>query len=149
MLRIDAGHLNDNLVLGVQRQAARERGESVSPQALQDGLRVSLSELGRIQSVAKNDDIDESNLPDAVKEILKMIRALKQQIAEKKQELEAVMADRSLSPEARQVRVEALQGELSSLQGALSSANANLIKVMRDAGLSPEQRQAAATLAMA
>ncbi|MBB2496172.1 hypothetical protein [Aquipseudomonas ullengensis] len=149
MLRIDVGQMNDNLVLGVQRQAARERGETVAPETVKEGLRVSLSELGRIQSVAKNDDIDESNLPDTVKEILKMMRALKQQIAEKKQELEAVMADQSLSPEARQVRVEALRGELNALQGALSSASANLIKVMREAGLSAEQKQTAAKLAMA
>lgn len=148
MLRIDVGQLTDNLAQGVQRRVARDNGETVSPQALREGLRVSLSELGRTQASAKNDDIDESNLPDTIKEILKMIRALKQQIAEKQAQLEALMTDQSLSPEARRVRVEALQSELGSLQGALSSASANLIKVMREAGLSPEQMQTAAKLAM-
>lgn len=148
MLRIDVGGLTERLSLSIQRQVARERGETPSAEAVADGLRVSLSELGRGRSSAKNEDIDESNLPDSVKELLRLIRALKQQIAEKKAELEAVLAEPGLDPEARQLRVEALRSELASLQGALSSASANLLKTMREAGLSEEQMQTAAGLAL-
>lgn len=148
MLRIDVGGLSERLSLGIQRQAARERGETSSAEAVADGLRVSLSELGRVRSTAQNEDIDESNLPDNIKELLRLIRALKQQIAEKQAELEALMAEPGLAPEIRQLRVEALRGELASLQGALSSASANLLKAMRDAGLSEEQMQTAASLAL-
>ncbi|MBB1519705.1 hypothetical protein [Aquipseudomonas guryensis] len=148
MLRIDVGGLTERLSLGIQRQVARERGETPSAEAITDGLRVSLSELGQVRSSAKNEDIDESNLPDSLKELLRLIRALKQQIAEKKAELEALMAEPGLNPEARQLRVEALRSELASLQGALSSASANLLKAMREAGLSDEQMQAAAGLAL-
>lgn len=148
MLRVGAAAVLDRLGLGVQRQAERAGGEEPDAGEVQAGLRVSLSELGRSRAAAKNDDIDESNLPESIKEILKMIRALKQQIAEKKAELEALMAEPGLDPQTRRLRVEALQMELSSLQGALTAASANLIKVMREAGLSGEQMQTAAKLAM-
>jgi hypothetical protein len=44
---------------------------------------VSLSELGRARSAAaeKNGDIDDSDLPDEIKQTLKLIRQLKAQIA--------------------------------------------------------------------
>lgn len=148
MLRVDTAAVIDRLGLGVQRQAARARGEEPAVGEVQAGLRVTLSELGRSQAAAKNDDIDESNLPDSIKEILKTIRALKQQIAEKKAELEALMADPGLDADTRRMRAEALQMELSSLQSALSAASANLLKVMRESALSSEQMQAAASLAM-
>lgn len=148
MLRVDTAAVIDRLGLGVQRQAARARGEEPDAGEVQAGLRVTLSELGRSQAAAKNDDIDESNLPDSIKEILKTIRALKQQIAEKKAELEALMADPGLDADTRRMRAEALQMELSSLQSALSAASANLLKVMRESALSSEQMQAAASLAM-
>ncbi|UUY07239.1 hypothetical protein LRS11_15565 [Pseudomonas sp. J452] len=148
MLRIDVGGLTERLSLGIQRQVARNNGEAADAEAVADGLRVSLSELGRVRSSTKNADIDESNLPDSVKELLRLIRALKQQIAEKQAELEALMAEPGLAPEIRQLRVEALRSELASLQGALSSASANLLKAMREAGLSDEQMQTAAGLAL-
>ncbi|HSC82711.1 MAG TPA: hypothetical protein VLC30_03745 [Pseudomonas sp.] len=111
-------------------------------------MRVSLSELGRTRAAAKNDDIDESGLPDSVKDLLKLIRTLKQQIAEKQQELEALMAEPGLDPQTRRLRAESLQTALASLQGALTAANANLLKAMREAGLGAEQMQTAANLAM-
>lgn len=148
MLRIDVSDLTGRLSLGIQRQVARQNGEVPDAKAVSDGLRVSLSELGQVRASAKNEDIDESNLPDSVKELLRLIRALKQQIAEKKAELEAVLAEPGLNPEVRQLRVEALRSELASLQGALSSASASLLKAMREAGLSDEQMQTAAGLAM-
>ncbi|MGL4318313.1 MAG: hypothetical protein ACRCTL_17080 [Pseudomonas sp.] len=148
MLRVDTAAVIDRLGLGVQRQAERAGGEEPDAGEVMAGLRVSLSELGRTRAAAKNDDIDESGLPDSVKEILKLIRALKQQIAEKQDELKALMAEPGLDPETRRLRVEALQTELAGLQGALSAASANLIKVMREAGLSGEQMQTAAKLAM-
>jgi chromosome segregation ATPase len=77
-----------------------------------------------------------------------MIRELRAQIAEKQAQIDAVMRDQSLDPEARRLQLESLQTELASLNGALASANANLVKLMRENGLSPEQMQTAASLAM-
>jgi Sec-independent protein translocase protein TatA len=146
--------LVERLALGVQRQAARADGEVASEEAseeeMRDGLRVTLSELGKVRAAAaKNDDIDEADLPDNIKEILKMIRALRQQIAEKQAELQALMADSEMDPQLKQMRVEALRSELTSLQGALSTAQASLVDALKDKRLSDDQRMKAASLAMA
>ena len=55
-----------------------------------------------------NADIDDSGLEDSVKQVLKMIRQLKQQIAEKQAELAAVAADNTLSPEEARAKVSVL-----------------------------------------
>ncbi|MGK8436189.1 hypothetical protein ACRS3X_02345 [Ectopseudomonas hydrolytica] len=146
-MRIDSGGPLGNLVQAVQRQnTAAER----SPEEVREGLRVSLSELGKsmAEKAERNRDIDDSDLPKAIKDLLKMIRELRAQIAEKQAQIDAVMRDHSLDPEARRLQLESLQTELASLNGALASANANLVKLMRENGLSPEQMQTAASLAM-
>lgn len=149
-MRLDSNALTHNLSLAVQRQKAAAQGETADPQTLREGLRVTLSELGQARSASaqKHNDIDDSELPQTIKQILKMIRELKAQIAAKQAELKALLADSSLDAQARRVQAEAIQGELSSLNGALASANANLIQIMREQGLSSEQMQLVATLAM-
>lgn len=87
----------------------------------------------------KNGDIDDSDLPNEIKQTLKLIRELKAQIAAKQQALKELATDQSLSPEARRLKAEALQGELSSLSAALTGANVTLLSLTRDAGLSQEQ----------
>ncbi|MDD0843729.1 hypothetical protein [Pseudomonas sp. Gutcm_11s] len=149
MLKIDVSAMTERLSLGVQRQVARAEGEEPSEQEVRDGLRVSLSELGRVRSAAKNDDIDEADLPDNIKEILKLIRALRQQIAEKQAELQALMTEPGADPQLQQARAEALRSELASLQGALSTAQAGLVQALKDKRLSDDQRMQAASLAMA
>ncbi|MBA4245496.1 MAG: hypothetical protein C0452_16370 [Pseudomonas sp.] len=146
-MRIDSGGPLGNLVQAMQRQnTAAER----SPEEVREGLRVSLSELGKsmAEKAERNRDIDDSDLPKAIKDLLKMIRELRAQIAEKQAQIDAVMRDQSLAPEARRLQLESLQTELASLNGALASANANLVNLMRENGLSPEQMQTAASLAM-
>lgn len=149
MLRVDMNGLVERLALGVQRQTARAGGEVASEEEVRDGLRVTLSELGKVRATAQNDDIDEADLPDNIKEILKLIRALRQQIAEKQAELQALMAEAGMDPQVRQMRVETLRGELASLQGALSTAQASLVEALKDKRLSDDQRMKAASLAMA
>jgi len=153
-MRLESTHLSTRMNLALERKSAASEGVVASneadQQALRDSLRVSLSELGKARSAAaeKNRDIDESSLPDVLKDILKMIRELKAQIEAKKAELKEVMQDQSLDPEAKRIKIEALQGELASLQGALSSANVTLIKTMREQNLSDQQMQEVATLIM-
>lgn len=139
MLRFDTNGPLYRVADAVRRQVAREDDAPVDQNAVRQGIRVSLSDLGKTRAAQKNDDIDQSSLPDGIKELLKLIRALKAQIAERQAELEAIAADQSLDEEARLQRLEALRGELASLQGALSSANLNLAKAIREAGLSDEQ----------
>ena len=149
-MRVDSTVLSNRLSIALQRRNAAAEGDHEDGQALRDGLRVSLSALGKARSAAsqKNRDIDESSLPDTIKQILKMIRALKAQIAQKKAELAALMADQGLDADTRRLRIEALQGELASLQGALSSASAMLLKTVREQGLSAQQMQEVATLSI-
>ena len=61
---------------------------------------------------------------------------------------ETLMTQQELDSETRRVRAQALQAELTTLNGALATANANLIKLMRESGLSSEQMMAASRLAM-
>ena len=95
---------------------------------------------------ATNSDIDDSGLADNVKNLLKMIREIKKQIAEKQAEMAAVMADRNLSPEQARARLSGLQSALSALQASLTSAQASLTKAMKD--MSAGDAVKAASLAM-
>ncbi|BBP84087.1 MULTISPECIES: hypothetical protein [unclassified Pseudomonas] len=115
------------------------------------GIRVSLSEAGKAQAseeAKKNQDIDESSLPDSIKQILKMIRKLKEDLREKMAELQSVATDQGLDDETRMQRMEGLQSEVASLNGAISQATASLMKAMREAGLSGDQMLEAAQLLM-
>ncbi len=153
-MRLDSTHLSNRMNIALERKSAAAEGVVASSeddqQALRDSLRVSLSELGKARSAAaqKNRDIDESSLPDVVKDLLKRIREIKEQIEAKKAELKEVMSDQSLDPETKRMKIEALQGELASLQGALSSANATLLKAMREQDLSDQQMQEVSSLIM-
>ena len=68
-----------------------------------------------------------------------MVRKLQQQLAEKMQQLQAVMRDDSLSPDEMRQKVSSLQGEISTLTGALTTANVTLAKAIKQQNLSLEQ----------
>lgn len=93
-----------------------------------------------------NADIDDSGLDDNVKQVLKMIRQLKQQIAEKMAELQAIAADKSLTPEQAQARIANVQGAISSLQAGLLTAQTSLAKAMKT--MSADAALKAASLSM-
>ncbi|RON57341.1 hypothetical protein [Pseudomonas frederiksbergensis] len=116
-----------------------------------EGIKVSLSGAGIEKSAeakGENSDIEESGLPDNIQQILKMIRKLQQQVAEKLAEMQAVMKDKRLSPEERKAKLGALQAFINNLNGGLIVANTALSKAMKQAGLTPEQILKAASLAM-
>lgn len=147
-MRIEAGGFVSNIALSLHRQSSTA---DQSPETLQEGVRVSFSQLGRelsVQGEKKHKDIDDSDLPDSIKNLLKMMRELKQQIAMKLAELQQLMSNDSLDPGQRNVRLQALQAELGALNSALSSVSNNLARLMRELGLSSEQMQTAATLAL-
>lgn len=139
MLRLDTNSMISNVAEAVRRQVAHREGEPMDADAVRQGIRVSLSDLGKPGGPQKNDDIEKSSLPDGIKELLKMIRELKAQIAERRAELEAIASDRSLDDDTRAQRMEGLRNQLATLQSALSSANLNLAKLVRESDLSDEQ----------
>ena len=151
-MRVELTSMIGRLGLAVERKNATADGVDgveKDDQALRDSLRVSLSELkARSAAAQKNQDIDDSSLPDLIKDLLKRIRALKEQIEAKKEELNAVMSDQSLDPDAKRLKIETLQSELASLQGALSSAHATLLKALREQGLTDQQMQEVSSLLM-
>jgi Sec-independent protein translocase protein TatA len=149
-MRAESTLLVSRLNVALDRKNLSAEGVEVDEKTLRDGLRVSLSELGKARSAAEenNRDIDESSLPAAIKDLLKRIRELKQQIEAKKAELQAVTGEQSLDPDTQRMKIEALQSELSSLQSALSSTNATLIKTMHEQGLSDQQLQEVTGLLM-
>lgn len=148
-MRIDNATPLANLAGNLQRQAGEAAGAPVTD--WRESVRVTLSAAGRDLSAtgqAKdiNQDIDESDLSTTVRELLKMIRELKAQIARKQAELQALASEDGSDPDARRLKSEALRNEISALNGALSSANANLAKVMREGNLSREQTQQVSSL---
>lgn len=108
---------------------------------------VSLSELGKAKAkqAEENKDIDDSNLPDIIKQMLKTIRDLKQQIAGKQAEIDKAKQD-GLQSEQQQEKLKLLQTELSMLNSALGSAQRSLNKAMQQQELSDEQIQTALSL---
>ncbi|ORC59693.1 hypothetical protein BZK31_09890 [Pseudomonas floridensis] len=118
-----------------------------------EGVKVSLSSLSlqksaEDKSANSNKDIEESGLPADAQNILKMIRELQQKIEKKQQELQALMADQSLTPEARQSRAGMLQSDLGALTASLMSANNSLAKLSQNGTLSDAQKDQAAALIM-
>jgi len=132
----------------VNAQTDAESGKKSS------STRVTLSDLGQILSAkrqaanqqVKNQDIDKSSLPDTMKDLLKRIREIKEQIREQQQKLNAIMANQRLSPEQRQQQMQQVQATINSLSGALNSAYGQLTKLTRDLELSKEQQMSVASL---
>lgn len=99
------------------------------------GVSVTISGAAMKAAAAENtsnSDIDKSGLSDSVKNLLKMIREIKKQIADKQAEMAAVMSDKSLTPDQARVRISALQSTLNGLQASVTSAQASLVKAMKD-----------------
>lgn len=109
--------------------------------AIADSVRVSLSARAeRSQQAADSKDVDESDLPDLIKQLLKHIRELKLQVTALQQEMAELARQPGLSDEDRAAQMDLLRTELSSLSAALTSAYGALSKAMQQQGLSDEQR---------
>ncbi|MEO1818992.1 hypothetical protein [Pseudomonas sp.] len=106
-----------------------------------ESVKVSLSERAeRTQQSRSTEDIDDSDLPQLIKRLLKQIRELKQQIAELQQQMAELARQQGLTDEERATRLDALRTELTSLSSALTSAYSALAKAMKQQNLSDEQR---------
>jgi len=123
--------------------------DSREPSPIASGIQVLLSDAGLTKAAVsggQNSDIEESGLPENIQRILKMIRSLQQQIAEKTARIKAVLADKMLSNEAKIAKLAALRGAIASLNNGLITANLSLSKVMNQSDLSPEQVMKTASL---
>tara|TARA_R110002020_G_scaffold80796_3_gene201296 strand:- start:927 stop:1427 length:501 start_codon:yes stop_codon:yes gene_type:complete len=93
------------------------------------GIASASEKAGNTQE-AKNTKIDESDLPQEIKELLKRVAEYREKLREKEQELEEVMRDQSLNDEQRQAKLDALQQEISSLNNSLQEAMSQLSKLV-------------------
>ncbi len=124
--------------------SASEKGSSKAPV----GIHVDLSPLGlqKSKKADRDKDIDESDLPDSVKQSIKAIRDKQEELEKKQQELQQLMSNSSMPPEEKQEKVEALQAEVSSLSRGLVDSKNNLVSSMQDQGLTEQQIQTAMAL---
>jgi hypothetical protein len=156
MLKMD---LNQMLNLSIQSALPQStQATSVSDEApsgseksalnANAGIHVDLSPLGlqKSKKAERDKDIDESELPDSVKQSLKAIRDKQEELEKKQQELQQLMSDSSMPAEEKQQKVKALQAEVSSLSRAVTDSKSNLLTSMKDQGLTDQQIQTAMTL---
>ena len=132
--------------LGNARDSASS--EEATP-TLVEGVKVSLSGASIEKAAStggENSDIEDSGLPENIQQLLKMIRKLQKQIAEKKALIEAVMADKRLSNEEKIIKVAALRGAIAALNTGLITANLALSKVVGQSGLTADQNMKVGSL---
>ena len=91
----------------------------------------------------KNADIDQSGLPEDVKEVLKNIRKLQEKIAEKNQELMELLGDKTLDEDEMKRERELLTTTIRAMQSALSVATNALNDAMSSHNLSSDSRSQA------
>ena len=111
------------------------------------GIASASEKAGNTQE-AKNTNIDESDLPPEIKELLKRIVEYREKLKEKEQELEEVMRDQSLNDEQRQAKLDALQQEISSLNNSLQEAMSQLSKLVTQLDLDDDAVVGMMSLAM-
>lgn len=94
----------------------------------------------------KDADIDATDLPDRIKDQLKMIRSIQERIAKRMKDMQAFMSDRLLSPRAREGKIRQLQLEISAMTNSLIQATNQLNQAMQQMQLSLEDRALAGKL---
>lgn len=117
-----------------------------STQVSISGLGQTLSKTGEAQGRYK--DIDDSDLPDTVKQLLRMIRDLRLMLNQLAQELQQLQLDKAMPAEAKRIRLLQLNAQMSSVNGALIQATQKMASLMRDIKLDANQQMAAAQLAL-
>lgn len=98
---------------------------------------------------SKNSDVDEAELPTEIKELIKRIREIREQLAEKQAELREVMTDDQLRPDVRKMKASVLQSEIMSLTSAFMLTSRKFTQVLQELKLDSEQALVAGQLLMA
>lgn len=105
-------------------------------------VQISKEGLEKLES-EKNADIDQSGLPEDVKEVLKNIRKLQEKIAEKNQELMELLSDKTLPEDEMKRKRDLLTTTIRGMQSALSVATNALNNAMSSNNLSSDSRSQA------
>lgn len=83
------------------------------------------------EAAAKDSDIDNSNLPDNVKKLVKRLRELREKLEQKVQELQELSNSTAGNPEQRRMRIEALRTEVGTLTATMARVSADLAEATR------------------
>ncbi|EGM76728.1 hypothetical protein Rhein_3195 [Rheinheimera sp. A13L] len=112
------------------------------------GIHVDISPLGlqKSNNAGRDEDIDESELPDDVKNSLKAIRNQQEELEEKREELQKLMNNNSMPAEEKEQKMKQLQAEIGNLVRAVADAKSQLLSSMQEQGLSDQQIQKAMML---
>lgn len=131
-----------------RQQTQDSKAQPSAADTLRQGVEVLLSPEAQkaVKTGDKNADIDASHLPDRIKDLLKMIRAIQQRIAKRMQDMQAFMSDRSLSPKVREGKMRQLQMEIMAMTNSLIEATNGLNQAMQQMKLSLADRTLAGTL---
>ena len=97
---------------------------------------------------SRYEDIDDSDLPDGIKAVLRQMREIQEQLRQATDELQALLADARMDTEKRRIRVETVQARITALLGAQSELSAELLKRVRVQQLSTTQQQTLGRLLM-
>lgn len=107
-------------------------------------FRIEISEEGKKKvQEERYADIDKTSLPDDVKEALKNIRKLQERIAAKREEIQKIMEDDSLSAETKKSRRGAALAEIQIMESSMSDAMNALNNKMSSHNLSTKDRDLA------
>ncbi|MDR7121761.1 hypothetical protein [Rheinheimera soli] len=112
------------------------------------GIHVDISPLGlqKSKNAGRDEDIDESELPDDVKNSLKAIRNQQEELEEKREELQKLMNNNAMPAEEKEQKIKQLQAEIGNLVRAVADAKTQLLSSMQEQGLSDQQIQKAMML---
>lgn len=127
----------------INRNPATDQEQKITP-----ALQIHLSEEGLFKAAEedKNKDIDESNLPEVIKDLLKRIRELKELLQEVSQKIQEVAHDLQLTDEERAAELKALQAEMGSLDKALRDVMNTLNQTMRELKFDEAQKTEVSSL---
>ncbi|WP_323016677.1 hypothetical protein [Castellaniella sp.] len=118
----------------------------LSAQSSISNLGRTLSKTGAVQS--RYQDIEDSDLPDGAKSLLRMIRDLREMLNRLARELQQVQADKQMPAETKRVRLLQLQAQISAVNSALVQATQKLASLIRNASLDQAQQMTAGQLAL-
>lgn len=102
--------------------------------------------MQKSKNTGRDKDIDESELPDDVKNSLKAIRNQQEELEEKRVELQKLMNNNSMPAEEKEQKMKQLQAEIGNLVRAVADAKSQLLSSMQEQGLSDQQIQKAMML---
>lgn len=125
---------------------ANPRPESNSSPSSQ----VSLSAAGLARAAlagSANSDIKQSGLPDSVQKVLTSVRLSQKGLQQMNDQLQAVISDKSLTAEMRQVKLSTLQSMSGIYQRQISDSSRDLASAMN--GLASADKAKASMLVLA